>query len=82
LTSATAGGITPPPQQEQGETMRAHSLTFVLLAAALLAGCANYYQSRVQNAERERDLYGGSVRTYSDVLDGSGPTPSGSAVRK
>jgi hypothetical protein len=62
--------------------MRVHSLVVALLAAALLAGCANYYQGRVQNAERERDLYGGPVRTYSDVLDSSGPTPSGSAVKR
>jgi hypothetical protein len=62
--------------------MRAQTLMIALLAATLLTGCANYYQGRVQNAERERDLYGGSVRTYSDVLDGSGPTPSGSAVRR
>jgi hypothetical protein len=62
--------------------MRARTLAFALLAATLLAGCANYYQSRVQNAERERQLYGGPVSTFRDTLDTSGPTPSGSAVRR
>jgi hypothetical protein len=64
--------------------MRAHSLVLALLAAAALAGCAEYYQGRVQNAENQRQLYGGPVSTFRDTLpfDNGGPTPSGSAVRR